>query len=533
MVTDLFAGELSGFFIKTLLVTAIVSPLVLWRYSAAVLGGMSVRGGGDLPWPERSAPRAVAPPVEPAARAAWERLAHRRAALAWASAFFAAALLLAAVWSRAGGMPLGLAQLGGQAMVYAQVGVPVVALALGWHWRQGLRAWLVVLVAGMVGMLLLSVIQRLVSGRMPTPDQAYNALAYLQLAAVTLAPALLLLLASGPSRLRGVAPMAFSGLVLFAAAPFFGYRAMLALADTEAGGRAMLEHPLLGSRHLLFALLALPFGALMAWRLHALAAAYARKRFSELELLARAWWLMFCCLMGLTLVAGQDGSITGALGCLLAAVALVPLLRLAFTLVRPARDAPPPRTLLVLRVFGFRGRTERLLDRIGARWRWHGPVTMIAAPDVVARTIDPVDFVGWLLGRSSESFVRSQAELAARLAAIDTVRDPDGRHRISEFCCADHSWRATVVALMDRADVVLMDLRGLVGERKGCEFELRQLAERVDPSRVVLVVEPDADRAPLQALLGAAAPRVHWCELPDRASADTEPLLKTLLVAAR
>jgi hypothetical protein len=53
--------------------------------------------------------------------------------------------------------------------------------------------------------------------------------------------------------------------------------------------------------------------------------------------------------------------------------------------VRWAVPEPRPsrRTLLLLRVFGDTARTERVFDRIGARWRWFGPVTMIAAPDVV------------------------------------------------------------------------------------------------------------------------------------------------------
>ena len=59
---------------------------------------------------------------------------------------------------------------------------------------------------------------------------------------------------------------------------------------------------------------------------------------------------------------------------------------------------------------------------------------------------------------------------------MDVEPDRDGRFRINEFCCRDDTWQATVVALIERADAVVMDLRGFTAERRGCEFELKELA---------------------------------------------------------
>jgi hypothetical protein len=184
-------------------------------------------------------------------------------------------------------------------------------------------------------------------------------------------------------------------------------------------------------------------------------------------------------------------------------------------------------------VFGYRSRTERLFDRIGARWRYFGPVTMIAAPDVVARTIDPGDYLHYMLGTVDESFVRSAADLRRRLDTLDVQRDPDGRFRINEFCCAETTWQATVVELMHRADVVLMDLRGVTHEQHGCAYELQQLAARMAPERVVLVVDAATDRALVRASLGPAADAVRHFELEATRAAMTDGLFRQLVLASR
>ena len=59
---------------------------------------------------------------------------------------------------------------------------------------------------------------------------------------------------------------------------------------------------------------------------------------------------------------------------------------------------PAPRMLLLLRVFGDTARTEPLFDHIASRWQMFGPVTMIAAPDVIARVVDPGDMLRFFTG---------------------------------------------------------------------------------------------------------------------------------------
>jgi hypothetical protein len=268
--------------------------------------------------------------------------------------------------------------------------------------------------------------------------------------------------------------------------------------------------------------LALPIGMLAWWRLKALARAYEAKRFSDAQLLAHSWWLLLVAVEAMTLISVHPG--TGTLLQVVAvsvvAYALLPLL-LARGLhwAQAGAPAPAPRTLLLLRVFGDTARTEALFERIATRWQRFGPVTMIAAPDVVAGTVDPGDILRFATGNLATGFVTSQDDLTRRLATMDGAPDGDGRYRINEFCCRDDTWQATVVALIERADAVVMDLRGFTAERHGCEFELRELATRLSPSRVVVVVDASTDRA-LLAHSGPATVRTVEVARGDGRQAD-------------
>jgi hypothetical protein len=291
---------------------------------------------------------------------------------------------------------------------------------------------------------------------------------------------------------------------VFGLTPLLGLRLTQWLTGTQSGAAWVLSGAGLYTG---FILVALPMGLLAWWRLKALARRYEAKRFSDAQLLAGTWWLLIVASEAVERISAHPGF--GPLLQILAVAALSaalfpPLLAAALRRAQRGLERPPPRTLLLLRVFGDTARTEALFDRVASRWRWFGPLTMIAAPDVVARTVDPGDFLQFASGELGTSFVNTQDELDRRLATLDREPDPDGRYRVNEFCCRDSSWQATVVQLIERADAVLMDLRGFNPQRMGCEFELRELAQRLRGTQVVLVVDASTDRALLDATLGAA-----------------------------
>lgn len=173
------------------------------------------------------------------------------------------------------------------------------------------------------------------------------------------------------------------------------------------------------------------------------------------------------------------------------------------------RQKDPPRTLLLLRVFGFDRRSQQLLNDIALRWRYLGPIRLIAGPDLATATIEPHEFFEFMNRRLSRAFVKNPADVEARLSASLPRPDPDGLYRIEDYFCHLDTWQATVSQLAGSTDAILMDLRGFSTDNQGCIFELRCLVTEVPLDRVVLLVDDATDVATLEAVLGET-----WHSLP-------------------
>lgn len=525
-------GELLSHLANVVLLTIGIAPLVLWRYRRAVLGGMMARPGETLAvaapaaWPAASAPSAA----DPAQSLRWEARMRRRVFVAAFVACFASALPMSALYLWLSDLPLTPAHLYLKAGALGCAAVPIFAVLTASPWRRTLQVAAGTVLGLAAFGVVLSWAQRPFYGKPPTLDQAMNFVVFLQFAAYTLWLPLLLGLATGSRRVRGVAPIVLAGLLVFGLAPLLGSRLTVWLTGTRAGAEWVMSKTGLETG---FIVLALPVGIFAWWRLKRLARGYDAKRFSDAQLLARTWWLLVVALDAVELISSRGaGVLVPVLGASALSVAIFgPLL--GATLKRAAAGPRPPRrTLLVLRVFGDAARSESLFDRLVARWRWFGPVTMIAAPDVIARTVDPGDFLRFASGDIASTFVTTQADLDRRLATIDATPDPDGRYRVNEFCCRDSSWQATVVQLIERADAVVMDLRGYGPARAGCEFELGELARRRRPQQVVLLVDESTDRARLDAQLAAMPGRPVRVDLPRRGGRGLEAAFDALLRAA-
>ncbi len=514
--------------INTAIITALLALFVLWRYRKAVFVGMRGQAGAELTLPALPLQKARAnAAADLRGLLGWERRIHGRTAIVYVLSVASGALVLALLYVVQSGMLRTPAHVLTVAGIYLSAAAPMVALSLAWTWKRGVAFAALLLVAGASFTTILRLVQAPFYGDSPSLDQLFSFARFFVGAALILSVPLLFLLGSGSARLRGVVPTIFGGLVLFGVAPWLGYWLTFQLIGSGISRDFVLAAVAMFGLQAPFLLLALPVGFIAWLRVHRLAGAYDAKRFSDVQLIARMWWLMFVAQIASGLVTSGRGSFALTLGGSAAAYLLFPVThRWLFERSGISRGREQPRTLLLLRTFGFRARTEKLFDRIGSRWRYFGPVTVIAAPDVIARTVDPGDFLGWLTGRVDESFVRSQADLDERLAAFDRAPDPDGRYRVNEFCCRNDTWQATVVALMDSADAIVMDLRGLTAKHCGCEFELQQLAARVDPARVVLVVDSNTDRN----LIGAHA--WHILEMKRGDQHETNAVFEALLRAS-
>ena len=313
------------------------------------------------------------------------------------------------------------------------------------------------------------------------------------------------------------------GLVVFA----FGVAFAAAFDDGE-DSETTTEDWLWASLYLLFVLgLA---GAAARRMLLRLARRYEERRFSDQQMALHAYWALITGWCGALVLAVSFDARTQHAMEWMAAVVLVAwfgwraLERMALWWAR--RGAPAPcGALLMLRVFKPSARSEAFTDRFLARWRFAGPTWMIAGPDLAGGHLEPDEFFAFLRGRLREHFIVDPAEIAPRLQALDSARDPDGRCRVHELFCSNATWRETVLALMDRAGAVLLDLREYHPGRLGTRFELEAVLQRVPLRRLVVLVAAGDDPAVVEAEV-----RDAWRLVDPRGRSDGSPRLTVLSV---
>lgn len=185
--------------------------------------------------------------------------------------------------------------------------------------------------------------------------------------------------------------------------------------------------------------------------------------------------------------SGNDWILLGI--CVLAFPAYKLCSRWGLAWLRRSTPAAQPRTLLLLRVFGFDSRTQRLLEDVGQRWRHLGPIRLIGGTDLANAIIEPHEFFEFLNGRLSRAFVKGPSDVKQKLSRSAITADPDGTYRVEDFFCHDDTWRMTVVRLAEDADAILMDLRGFGPANQGCIYEIEQLLSSVPLDRVILLVD--------------------------------------------
>lgn len=302
----------------------------------------------------------------------------------------------------------------------------------------------------------------------------------------------LLLIGVGHRRLRSVGPLILVACFLILIGSTFAFSLGANLVLLIGANFTAMSAGMVVAAAVVAAFLALAWRTLL-W----IAARYRRKHMSDLMLTLDAWWLLFTLWECLDFFAAEG--LAGAF-VLVAFVAYKLVLALGFRLIAPEAPTDALR-LVLLRVFGFRKRSERLLDELGHKWRYAGPITLISAPDLATGYVEPHEFLDWLSGRLSRAFIKSQDDLDARMATLDGAPDPDGRYRVNEFFCHADTWQPTMRRLAHDSDAVLMDLRSFSRNNQGCAYELRVLFDSVPVERIVLMIDATTDRSCLEELL--------------------------------
>jgi len=261
--------------------------------------------------------------------------------------------------------------------------------------------------------------------------------------------------------------------------------------------------------------IALVFFGVVGWFvLQWLRRGYQAKWINDQSLVLDALWLFFS--ISYSIELAFEGAAWATAG-LIAFALYLTTVRVGFRLLTP-HGVAKGKSLLVLRVFSLGKRSEILFGEVSRHWRYIGTIQLIAGPDLAAATVEPHEFLDFASGRLKRQFINDAEDLGSRLRKLDTSPDFDGRFRVNDFFCHDHTWQPTLAALVHHSDAVFMDLREFTSDRQGVIYEMRQLLQYVPLARIVMLVDATTDRVLLEQVATVA-----WRELPTRAPNRAAP----------
>ena len=507
-------GKIAFIFIVAVALSCAAAWLLAWRYRAAMLALMSAPLVASTPVAAtRVAPAAALEPALAVTLAANRRAGWRLTLLLiGVSALMALSSATLMLNFAAGENMLTPKRMLVVALVHLWPAIPAIGLLWRWsEWRVlgALLAWF--------GLCFIVVLWRQVE---PRPLEA------LLFPAIEIGPPMVLvaLLCLG-NVTRAAAPWLLPPFVGLVWASIFGIDLLGLLVERRSPWLFVFPSWMIpGGVMALFAVL--PW--LLAWWPlralgRALGRAYARKQLSEVMVLFTSVWAI-----ALLVQALSAASELGAAGAqMLLPLLWVPLVMwIARALSQPKGRVP---TLLVLRVFQHDAQVQALYDHVVERWRLSSNTVLIAGTDLLDRTLDADDIFTFLDGGLPRRFIRQPADVAPRLAAFDMASDAEGRYRVNECYCHDNTWQQALVALEQRSDVVLMDLRGFQAHNAGCRHELATLAASTRLARVVVLVDGVTDRASAEAAAaGAPSGRFVWLDASSIDAAKRREVLGSL-----
>lgn len=516
-------GKVMFAVIVAIILSAIVGRIVASGYRRTVLELMSTSAPPTDDAPAASAGNAAAPQAPAAEVSTTVTPAHnRRARLRLGTGFVAISLAigfsqawftLTFVYTEGG---FGILKLAVMGLGYSWVMMPALGLLWRWSWLRSALAT----VAYMV------VVGSLVWWRSTENQQLTMVLGWL---GFTILPPLIAFALAAGGRARATGPYLLPVFLLLAGASIAGTDLLQHLVQPGFSSTALGEvTELLGAETVLSLFVFVPWLAMAwpAWRgARWLAEAYRAKRFSEPLYLLGGYWMVALLFEALAASHSIGVASLGVLACWL----WIPVGMLALRDWLAAPRAAP--TLLVLRVFRRDAEVQALFDAVVERWRYSGKACLIAGTDLALRTLEPDELFAFVSGRLRERFITGDADLARRLESFDLTPDPDGRFRVNEFYCTDSTWKRVLDALVERADMVLMDLRGLRAENLGCLHELQVLARAHRARRIVLLLDERTDRKAIHDAIGDDDRRFMRYETGRPGHHATESVLELLLGA--
>ena len=159
---------------------------------------------------------------------------------------------------------------------------------------------------------------------------------------------------------------------------------------------------------------------------------YQHKRVSDQSLLIDAIWVVFVLYQSVELALENPWWILSGL---VAFLLFKTITKIGFFITK--RKAAPEKTpqLLFLRVFSLGVESQKLYRIITAYWRHAGNALFITGPDLITSTVEPHDFLDYLVKKLPNRFVDSKETLDRQISEIDMEPDADGLYRIHDYFC--------------------------------------------------------------------------------------------------
>jgi hypothetical protein len=533
-MTNLVPGKLWIFFLNAVLITVPTSLAVLGGYRRAV--SQTMRLSRKHPAMQSAdLGTALLPPIRDGLQAGDDPAGTRRHLVGiYAGASFVAAAIMALLYAWSMHFDISARGLFVTWYVFAWPIVPISVVLLAWPQRWNIPLLLAYALGGAAVVACWTAVATVMGNATLSPLK--NAGWALEFFSKQIWLPYSIILLTGNRRLKPVSPLVLAGLLVFSFATLFARNLYIAAVETYPDA-VWLQFPGSNSYSFWYLIAALPIGYVCWLGIRLVARGYDRKRFSDIQLLVDSWWVIVSFQFS-TELANEFG--WGGTTGLLAFLGYRGVVEVGLRLT-PLRTRQAGPTLLLLRVFGFQRRTEALFDSIAERWRFTGPVLLIAGADLAMRTLNPGDVISYLSGRLKSRFIADPTQIQQTLTTHDQRADPDGRFRTTKVFCREDTWRPTLAYLLNQSHVVLMDLRGFSPANQGCVFELEELTARELLSQTIFVVDDATDvtllRATVEqqaAALGTSvAPSVLIQHVRSQSGAELKSVFADLQKAAQ
>ena len=141
------------------------------------------------------------------------------------------------------------------------------------------------------------------------------------------------------------------------------------------------------------------------------------------------------------------------------------------------------------------------LQSYGMFWKTVGPLLYLRGGDLLSE----FSFKRLIQFSNKESrkkhVISTVDELEAAEKRFADMPSKNGSFEILSILCNDQMWKTAFAKFLNKADLVIMDLRGYTEENQGCKYELGELIKNFNLDKLLLVIDDQTDYSHLKIII--------------------------------